>query len=219
LSLDGNGAPPRRWGAIEHAGEKEQVVDAIELATFGANIRYNGLMHHRSFNHLRVRARPGNRTQGWLAAGPLVLPVALGRGGIRANKREGDGGTPRGEFRLLRLWYRADRHPRPPTGLPVRQITRDLAWCEDPRERGYNRPFRRPEGAPGDRLWREDPLYDFLIEIDHNTRPRVAGRGSAVFIHVARPGLKPTAGCVAMASPRLRRLLSQVGRATRISIM
>jgi L,D-peptidoglycan transpeptidase YkuD (ErfK/YbiS/YcfS/YnhG family) len=175
-------------------------------------------MDHSTLARFCVRARPGRRTQGWLAAGPRAIPVALGRSGIRADKREGDGGTPRGEFQLVRAWWRADRHPRPRTLLPVRRITPDLAWSEDPRDRRYNRPFRRSADASGDRLWREDQLYDFIIEIDHNTRPRVAGRGSAVFIHVARPGLRPTAGCVAMELPRLRWLLGRVGPKTRIVI-
>ena len=175
-------------------------------------------MHHSTLPRLRVRARPGSRTQGWLTVGCETIQVALGRGGILANKREGDGGTPRGEFRLVRLWWRADRHPRPRTLLPVRRITPDIAWCEDPRDRRYNRSFRRAADAPGDRLWREDQLYDFIIEIDHNSCPRVAGRGSAVFIHVARPGFRPTAGCVAMTLPRLRWLLGKVGPKTRIMI-
>src|ERR1700761_8039995 len=161
-------------------------------------------MRRRALSLIRVRALPGNRTRGTLLAGTRALPVVLGRGGIRANKFEGDGGTPRGEFRLVRLWWRADRHPRPPTLLPARRITRDLAWCEDPGGRRYNRSFRRAADAPGDRLWRDDRLYDFIIEIDHNTRPRVAGRGSAVFIHVARPGFAPTAGCVALKPRELR---------------
>ena len=176
-------------------------------------------MRQRSFVRLHVRARPANRSQGWLTAGPLVIPVALGRGGIRANKLEGDGGTPRGRFRLLRLWYRADRHPRPRALLPIRRITADIAWCEDPRDRRYNRPFRRRADEPGDRLRRPDNLYDYIIEIDHNTRPRMARRGSAVFIHVARPGLRPTAGCVALPLARLRQLLERVGPHTLIEIL
>jgi L,D-peptidoglycan transpeptidase YkuD (ErfK/YbiS/YcfS/YnhG family) len=176
-------------------------------------------MRQRSFARLHVRPKPGNRSQGWLNVGYVAIPVALGRTGIRANKLEGDGSTPRGEFRLLRLWYRADRYPRPRTSLPVRPITPDIAWCEDPGDRRYNRPFRRLAGKPGDRLRREDNLYDFIIEIDHNTRPRIARRGSAVFIHVARRGLKPTAGCVALSLPRLRRLLERVGPQTRITIL
>jgi L,D-peptidoglycan transpeptidase YkuD (ErfK/YbiS/YcfS/YnhG family) len=209
-------------GAIEHAGEKEQVVDGIELASSETKIntktRYNGSMDRMTFSRLRVRSSPGSRTQGWLAAGPLRLRVALGRSGVKSNKREGDGGTPRGDFRLVRLWWRADRHPRPRTRLPVRRIGPDTAWCEDPADRRYNQSFRLAAGAPGDRLWRADRLYDFIVEIDHNTRPRVAGRGSAVFIHVARPGFRPTAGCVALALPRLRWLLARVGPETRLSI-
>jgi L,D-peptidoglycan transpeptidase YkuD (ErfK/YbiS/YcfS/YnhG family) len=170
------------------------------------------------FSVIRVRPRPGRRTQGVLLAGRLAIPVVLGRTGIRANKFEGDGGTPRGRFRLLRLWWRADRHPRPRTFLPVRRITPDLAWCEDTRDRRYNRPIRRSASEPGDRLWRDDHLYDFIIEIDHNTRPRVAGRGSAVFVHVARPNRSPTAGCVALEARDLRRLLAGVGPKTRIAV-
>ncbi len=165
-----------------------------------------------------VRKRPGFRSQGWLVAGSGQIPVALGRGGILANKREGDGGTPRGRFRLVRLWWRSDRAPKPRTFLPVRRIGKNDGWCEDPKDRLYNRPIYVPDGSPGDRLWREDRLYDLIIELDHNTRPRIAGRGSAVFVHVAREGFKPTAGCVALRAPDLLRLLERIGPRTKIVI-
>ena len=83
------------------------------------------------------------------------------------------------------------------TRLPVRRIAPDDAWNEDPDDRRYNRPVKLAPGSTADRLRRDDQLYDFIIEIDHNTRPRVARRGSAVFIHVAKPGLR--------ADRRLRR--------------
>lgn len=175
-------------------------------------------MQNAMLDTIRVRAKPGHRSRGWLVAGPLALPVALGRGGIRANKREGDGGTPRGSFRLRRLWWRADREPRPLTHLPVRRIRGDDGWCEDPRDRHYNQPIRLAPEATGDRLKRADRLYDLIVELDHNTRPRIAGRGSAVFVHVARPGFAPTAGCVALTAPALRRLLARTGPRTRIVI-
>jgi L,D-peptidoglycan transpeptidase YkuD (ErfK/YbiS/YcfS/YnhG family) len=167
---------------------------------------------------LLVRAKPGDRSRGWLMAGSLAVPVALGRGGIRANKREGDGGTPRGTFQLRRLWWRADRLPRPRTLLPVRRIRTDDGWCEDPRDRHYNQPIRLPPSLPADRLWRTDHLYDLIIELDHNTRPRIAGRGSAVFVHVARPGFAPTAGCVALKADALLRLIVHAGPRTRIVV-
>ena len=175
-------------------------------------------MKKASFHSLRVKARPGQRTRGWLLAGLFAVPVALGRGGIRANKREGDGSTPRGTFRLRRLWWRADRMARPMTHLPVRRIRGDDGWCEDPRDRHYNQPIRLKRDHPGDRLKRADHLYDLIIELDHNTRPRIAGRGSAVFVHMARPGFAPTAGCVALKAGALRRLIARIGPRTRIVI-
>jgi L,D-peptidoglycan transpeptidase YkuD (ErfK/YbiS/YcfS/YnhG family) len=184
------------------------------------NRLFGGEMPRRrtTLRQIRVRARAGRVSEGWLAAGPLRVPVALGASGIRANKREGDRATPRGSFRLLRLWWRADRAARPRTCLPVRRIGKADAWCDDPRDRNYNRPIRLADTAAGDRLWRGDHLYDFIIELDHNTRPRVAGRGSAVFVHLARPGFRPTAGCVALAPASLRRLLPCLGPDTRILI-
>ena len=137
--------------------------------------------------------------------------MALGRGGILANKREGDGGTPRGSFRPRQLWWRGDRHSRPQTFLPARIITGADAWCEDPGDRHYNQWIRRGEGEGGDRLKRADQLYDFIIEIDHNTRPRIAGRGSAVFLHLARDNFGPTAGCVSMTKAAMLQLLRRLG--------
>ncbi len=171
-----------------------------------------------SLRRLTVRRKPAQATRGILRAGPLALPVALGRAGIKANKREGDGATPRGTFRLKRLWWRADRHPRPATLLPVRPIAAADGWCEDPSDRHYNQPIKIPPRLKADRLMRKDRLYDFIIEIDHNTLPRVAGRGSAVFIHAARPGFAPTAGCVALDLKSLHRLLARVGPRTRIVV-
>jgi L,D-peptidoglycan transpeptidase YkuD (ErfK/YbiS/YcfS/YnhG family) len=175
-------------------------------------------MKRTALRSIRVSTRPGRKSQGWLLAGQLTVPVALGRAGIKADKREGDGGTPRGRFRPLRLWWRADRLPQPRTLLPIRRIGPHDAWCEDPRDRRYNQPFRRSANEPGDRLRRADSLYDMIIEIDHNTRPRVAGRGSAVFIHVARPGFGHTAGCVALRPRDLKTLLSRINSKTRITI-
>jgi L,D-peptidoglycan transpeptidase YkuD (ErfK/YbiS/YcfS/YnhG family) len=172
----------------------------------------------RALRTIHVRTAPCTRTGGILIAGALAFPVALGRGGILANKREGDGGTPRGTFRPVRLWWRADRLPRPATRLPAQRIRPDDAWCEDPADRSYNRAIKVPAGEPGDRLRRDDHLYDLIIEIDHNARPRVTQRGSAVFLHLNRPGLAPTAGCVAMPAGRLKKLLEQIGPRTRIRI-
>jgi len=179
---------------------------------------FSGPMRTHSLSRLSVRRRPGHASQGWLIAGALTLPVAIGRNGVKADKREGDGATPRGVFHLRRLWWRAERHPRPTTLLPTRQIAPDDGWCEEPSDRRYNRPIKLAPGRAGDRLARADALYDFIIELDHNTRPRIAGRGSAVFVHAARPGFAPTAGCVALELRTLRRLLARLSPRTKIVV-
>jgi L,D-peptidoglycan transpeptidase YkuD (ErfK/YbiS/YcfS/YnhG family) len=171
---------------------------------------------HLSMIH--VRARPQRRSQGWVTAGHRTIRAALGRSGIKPAKREGDGATPAGEFHPVRLWWRADRLARPRTLLPVRRIGPNDAWCEDPADRRYNRPFHRSANEPGDRLRRADGLYDLVVEIDHNARPRVAGRGSAVFLHVAREGFAPTAGCIALTRKDLLSLLRRISPNTRIII-
>jgi L,D-peptidoglycan transpeptidase YkuD (ErfK/YbiS/YcfS/YnhG family) len=188
------------------------------MGSVDISIPWQTTLRDRPFSMIRIRAAAGHRTRGWLAVGSNIIPVSLGRGGIKANKREGDGGTPRGTFQPLRLWWRADRHPRPRTFLPIRAIGPLDAWCEDPFHRHYNRPVRLDRDHAGDRLSRDDRLYDFIIELDHNTRPRVAGRGSAVFLHLARKNFSATAGCVAMTETSMRRLLARIGPRTRITI-
>lgn len=176
------------------------------------------MTYERQAATVTVRRRAGLPTQGILSFGGCAIPVALGRGGLKANKREGDGGTPLGTFRPLRLWWRKDRHIRPRTALPVRAIGQHDGWCEDPASRHYNQPIRLAAESNADRLMRADHLYDFIVEIDQNTRPRIAGRGSAVFLHLARPGFAPTAGCIAMTRTSMLRLLAQLDRRTRIVV-
>jgi L,D-peptidoglycan transpeptidase YkuD (ErfK/YbiS/YcfS/YnhG family) len=182
------------------------------------SITYHTSLRDRPWSAIRIRPAAGRPCRGWLTADGQTVPVALGRGGIRANKREGDGGTPKGTFRPRQLWWRADRHPRPRTFLPVRAIGPEDAWCEDPKSRHYNQPVRLDRDRGGDRLKRDDQLYDFIVEIDHNSSPRIAGRGSAVFLHLARENFSPTAGCVSMTKAAMLRLLQRLGPETKIVI-
>jgi L,D-peptidoglycan transpeptidase YkuD (ErfK/YbiS/YcfS/YnhG family) len=102
--------------------------------------------------------------------------------------------------------------------LPVTRIRPDDGWCENPADGRYNRPIKIAAGSNADRLARNDALYDFIVEIDHNTRPRIARRGSAVFLHLARPNFSPTAGCVSMTKSAMLRLLRRMGPHTKIMI-
>ncbi|MBX3584780.1 MAG: L,D-transpeptidase [Rhizobiaceae bacterium] len=156
---------------------------------------------------LTVRARPGNQSQGLLVAGNVVFPCALGRGGISANKREGDGATPLARMRLLSGYFRADHVSGRRTRLRMQPIAADLGWCEVPMDRNYNRPVRIPYGASHETMRRDDRLYDYCIVMDWNISARRIGRGSAIFFHLARPGFTPTQGCVAVTERVMARLL------------
>lgn len=166
---------------------------------------------------LRVLARAAAR-RGLALLGPLTLPCSLGRGGIIATKREGDGGTPRGVWRIGEVWFRPDRIRRPRTALPVRPIKSGDGWCDASADRNYNRFVRLPYPASAEKMWRGDRLYDLVVVVEYNRRPRARGRGSAIFMHVARPGFTPTEGCVALRLPDLLRLLARLGPGTRIRI-
>ena len=135
---------------------------------------------------------------------------ALGRGGVIAaeRKREGDGATPTGLLPLRRLFYRADCGPIPRTGLQRVPIARDDGWCDDPAHPDYNRLVRLPFDASHERMWRSDELYDIVAELGWNDAPVVAWRGSAIFLHLARPDFGPTEGCVALARADLLAVLA-----------
>jgi L,D-peptidoglycan transpeptidase YkuD (ErfK/YbiS/YcfS/YnhG family) len=160
---------------------------------------------------LPIRAVGRRSTSGFIDMGGWRLACALGRTGAKVLKREGDGATPVGVWRLIGVLFRPDRGPRPVTGLPVRPLRPDDGWCDAAGDRRYNRLVRHPYPASAERLWRQDQLYDIVVVLDHNRRPRLRGRGSAIFIHVARDGFGPTEGCVALRAGDLRRLLARIG--------
>jgi len=139
---------------------------------------------------------------------------AIGWGGVRSNKREGDGATPAGRFPLRRVLYRPDRLAPPRTALPIAPLSPCDGWCDDPGHPLYNRPLRLPHDARHEELWRSDRVYDLIVILGHNDAPVVPGLGSAVFLHVAQPDYAPTAGCVAMAAGDLLAILAGVDRMT-----
>jgi L,D-peptidoglycan transpeptidase YkuD (ErfK/YbiS/YcfS/YnhG family) len=163
-------------------------------------------------SQLRVLSRSASATQGCLTFGNLRVRCALGRSGQRAIKREGDGATPIGQFGLVRAYYRADRILRPRMGLPLVGLRPDDGWCDATGDRNYNRHVRHPYTASAERMWRDDGLYDVVVVLDYNLRPRAMGRGSAIFLHCARDGFAPTEGCVAVRRADLVRLLEKVSR-------
>ena len=134
--------------------------------------------------------------------------AAFGRGGIRTDKQEGDGATPAFSLPLRRVLYRADRVARPLASVPVEPLAPYDGWCDAPGDAAYNRMVRLPYGGRHEELWRRDALYDVIGVVGWNDSPVVTGRGSAIFLHVARPDFAPTEGCVALPLRELVALLA-----------
>lgn len=133
----------------------------------------------------------------------LRFPAACGANGVTAHKYEGDNATPAGLLTLTRVLYRADRLRAPDCTVPVEPLGPHDGWCDAPADPAYNRPIRLPHPARHEVLWRADGLYDIIGVLDWNRAPIIPGRGSAIFLHIAAPGLAPTAGCIALAPPDL----------------
>jgi L,D-peptidoglycan transpeptidase YkuD (ErfK/YbiS/YcfS/YnhG family) len=149
---------------------------------------------------------------GILRLGPHAWRCALGKRGIRADKQEGDEATPAGLLPLRRVFYRADRTATPACRVPVEPLSPADGWCDDPADRAYNQRVRLPYGARHEHLWRDDALYDLVGVLGWNDgvggAPVVRGRGSAIFLHLARPDLGPTEGCIALPERDLRAALA-----------
>jgi L,D-peptidoglycan transpeptidase YkuD (ErfK/YbiS/YcfS/YnhG family) len=160
----------------------------------------------------------GEIHHGKLESAGRSFDVCLGRSGIKAQKREGDGATPGGVFRLERLLWRPDRLAQPKTNLPAGPILPQMGWSDEPADFRYNRPVNLPWPASAECLWRQDHLYDLVLITSHNQNPVVPGAGSAVFIHLQRADKGPTAGCIALQLPDLLHLLESAGSETEIHI-
>lgn len=157
---------------------------------------------------------------GWLVAEGFTLRCALGKGGIKpaADKREGDGASPAGCYAVRRIWYRADKLALPKMTLPVRPITPNDGWCDAPEHTAYNTHVLLPFDASHERLWREDDVYDIVVELGHNDSPPKQNMGSCIFMHVARPAYQPTEGCVALELTDLLKILPQLTLQSTITI-
>lgn len=171
-----------------------------------------------TFSHISVKKRPGHASQGLLTVGGRTHVCALGKGGIKALKREGDGATPLGRMRLISGWLRPDHVTMRSAPLGLSRITGASGWCDAVGDRNYNRPVSLPYPASHETMKRPDGLYDLVIVLDFNLKPRRRGGGSAIFMHIARPGLTPTEGCVALPAQVLTRLLPRLSARTILTV-
>lgn len=135
-----------------------------------------------------------------LSATGAVYPCRIGRDGYIARVLgcEGDFKTPLGAYSVRYGFYRADRLAPPPSLLTFHALRPDDGWCDAPQDAAYNLPVRLPYPAGAETMWKDSGVYDIVVVLGHNDSPPVAGRGSAIFLHIARADDGPTAGCIAV---------------------
>lgn len=151
--------------------------------------------------------------------GPLSFRAALGRGGITTFKREGDGATPRAAMAVLSGFRRGGMLTPERCGIALDRVGEQDGWCDAPAHAAYNRHVRLPFATSHETLIRDDVLYDFGFVLDWNIVSRRRGGGSAIFLHVAKPGFPPTQGCVALSRRDLLRLMPFISRGTIVRVM
>lgn len=151
--------------------------------------------------------------------GVKEYPCALGKNGVAMDKKEGDGMTPIGCFPLREVFYRSDRLEKPETKLPVSEIERNDSWCDDVDRQEYNKKIKLPFSGSHEELWRnEDNLYDIIVVVGYNDSPVVFGKGSAIFLHIARPEFTPTLGCIAFKKEDLLGILKSCDLETKVCV-
>ena len=144
------------------------------------------------------------------------LKCCVGKNGLDYKKKEGDYKTPKGIFKLNKLYFREDRLGKVKCKIKKKIITKKMAWCDDPNHRKYNQEITISKKMQKENLYRKDHKYDYIITINHNHK-KIPYKGSAIFIHLTND-YKPTAGCVALKKKDFEILLKIIDQKTKIKI-
>ena len=148
----------------------------------------------------------------------LKFKCAIGKAGIRKKKKEGDNITPKGIYKIIKIYYRDDRIKKISSKFKLIKITKKMGWCDDPKSEKYNQLIKLPNKYSHEKLYKKNNTYDLLLVLDYNMKPIVKNKGSAIFIHVAKRNYKPTAGCIALKKKDLLKLTKIIKLSTKILI-
>jgi L,D-peptidoglycan transpeptidase YkuD (ErfK/YbiS/YcfS/YnhG family) len=158
------------------------------------------------------------KKSGYIKYRDSIFRCALGRSGIKKKIREGDNITPKGIFKITKIYYRQDKIKKIKTSIKKIKIIKNMGWCDDPKSIFYNKQIKLPSKFSYERLYRKDRIYDLLAVLNYNTNPVVKNKGSAIFIHIAKNNYRSTAGCIALKKSDLIKLLEIIKRNTKIKI-
>ena len=155
---------------------------------------------------------------GYLQYKNLKFRCALGKAGIKRKGMEGDNVTPKGIFKIIKIYYRSDKIKNITTSIRKIKIKKNMGWCDDPESFHYNKQIKLPSKFSHEKLYRKDNLYDLFLVLNYNTSPIIKNKGSAIFLHIAKDSYKKTKGCIALKRADLIQLVSKIRKKTKIKI-
>ena len=158
------------------------------------------------------------KKSGYLKYKNLKFRCALGKGGVKKKTMEGDNITPKGIFKIIKIYFRPDKVKKIKTLIKKIKIKKNMGWCDDPNSRFYNKLINLPTKYSHEKLYRNDRLYDLIVVLSYNTNPIIKNRGSAIFMHIANNSYKKTKGCIALKKEHLIEIISKIKKNTKIKI-
>ena len=158
------------------------------------------------------------KKSGYLKYKNIKFRCALGKGGVKKKEKEGDNITPKGTFKILNIYYRADRIKKLKLFIKKIKIKKNMGWCDDPKSKYYNKQIRLPSRFSHEKLYRHDNLYDLIAVINYNIKPIIKNKGSAIFLHIAKKNYEPTKGCIAIKKRDFLLLINNLKKENRIKI-
>ena len=155
---------------------------------------------------------------GYLKYKDIKFKCALGKSGIRKKRTEGDNITPKGTFKIIKIYYRKDRITKINSAFKLIEIKKNMGWCDDPESKKYNQLIKLPSKYRHEKLFRNDRIYDLMIVLNYNMSPVIKNKGSAIFIHIAKNNYNKTKGCIALKKKDLIEIVSKIKRNTKVII-
>jgi len=158
------------------------------------------------------------KKSGYLKYKNLKFRCALGKGGVKKKIIEGDNITPKGIFKIIKIYYRPDKIKKIKTLIKKIKIKKNMGWCDDPNSDFYNKQIKLPTKLSHEKLYRNDNLYDLIAVLNYNTNPIIKNKGSAIFMHIGKDSYKKTKGCIALKREHLITIISKIKKNTKIKI-
>ena len=158
------------------------------------------------------------KKSGYLKYKKLKFRCAVGKGGIKNKKTEGDNITPKGIFKIIKIYYRPDKIKNFKTSIKKIKIKKNMGWCDDSNSHFYNKQIKLPTKVSHEKLYRNDNIYDLILVLDYNINPIIKNKGSAIFLHITKKSYQKTKGCIALKKEHLIEIISKIKKNTKIKI-